>query len=214
MIEHRIEAALILEDDISAMGDLKPAVEEVMKLPKSAWQVVRLQSTKRCVSHPEPNDKSMGEALARIGPREIFRLKTSVLGGCAYLIRLGAASAMLARSELIDMPIDQTLDRYWENGIIPYVLRPMPVWHDDLFESEIGVRGRAKERGEARPSAAILMRRRVQRLIDSFNKRIFWLAFRVPSLGSLMAGIGLPSARMALRALWGAPPPKPATGKV
>src|SRR5262245_33145242 len=106
MIEHRIEAALILEDDISAMGDLKPAVEEVLKLPKSAWQVVRLQSTKRCVSHPEPNDKSIGEPLARIGPREIFRLKTSVLGGCAYLIRLGAASAMLARSEQIDMPID------------------------------------------------------------------------------------------------------------
>ena len=62
-------------------------------------------------------------------------------------------------------------------------------------------------------SALVLMRRRAQRLIDSFNKRIFWLAFRVPSLGSLMAGIGLPSARMALRALWGAPPPTPAAGK-
>jgi len=205
MIEHRIDAALILEDDISAMGDLKPAVEGVLKLPKSAWQVVRLQSTKRCVSHPEPDDKSMGEALAKIGPREIFRLKTSVLGGCAYLIRLGAASAMLARSELIDMPIDQTLDRYWENGIIPYVLRPMPVWHEDLFESEIGVRGRAKMKNAP---AGVLMRRRGQRLIDSFNKRIFWLAFRVPSLGSLLAGAGLPSARMALHALWGVPAPQ------
>lgn len=207
MLEHRIEAALILEDDISAMGDLKPAVEEALKLPKSAWQVLRLQSTKRCVSHPKPNDKSVGESLARIGEREIFRLKTSVLGGCAYLIRLGAASAMLARSEQIDMPVDQVLDRYWENGIIPYVLRPMPVWHEELFESEIGVRGRAKQKNAP---LRVVLRRRAQRLTDAFNKRIFWLAFRVPSLGSLLAGAGLPSARMALRALWGVPAPQTA----
>ena len=31
----------------------------------------------------------------------------------------------------------------------------------------------------------------------------FWLAFRVPSLGSLMSRAGVGSARMALRALWG-----------
>ena len=142
MLEHRIDVALVLEDDISAVGDLKPIVDDLLKLPKSSWQVVRLQSSKKSVSHPTEGDRS-GEPVARIGEREIFRLRTGVLGGCAYMIRLGAASAMLARSEQIDMPIDQTLDRYWENGIVPYVLRPMPVWHEDLFESEIGERGRA-----------------------------------------------------------------------
>src|SRR5215467_14395422 len=33
MVEQRIDAALILEDDISCVGDLKPIVEEVLKLP-------------------------------------------------------------------------------------------------------------------------------------------------------------------------------------
>jgi glycosyl transferase, family 25 len=199
MLEQRIDTALILEDDISCVADLKPIVEQVLKLPKTSWQVVRLQSTKRSVSHPTDGRRA-GEPVAQVGEREIFRLQTSVLGGCAYLIRLGAAAAMLARSENIDMPIDQTLDRYWENGIIPYVLRPMPVWHEDLFESEIGQRGRAVHTA---PAKKTLARRRMQRWVDSFNKRIFWLAFRVPSLGSVMSRMGLPSARMAMVALWG-----------
>jgi glycosyl transferase family 25 len=201
MVEQRIDAALILEDDISCVGDLKPIVEEVLKLPISAWQAVRLQSTKTSVSDPDRESPGNGEPVAKVGQREIFRLRTSVLGGCAYLIRLGAAAAMLARSEQIDMPIDQTLDRYWENGIIPYVLRPMPVWHEDIFESEIGARGRLLV---PKTPLNVVLRRRAQRLVDAMNKRIFWLAFRVPSVGSILSGMGVSSARMALLALWGA----------
>lgn len=199
MLEHRIDVALVLEDDISAVGDLKPIIDEVLKLPRSSWQVVRLQATKDSVAYGE-SERTAGERVARVGEREIFRLRTSVLGGCAYLIRLGAASAMLARSEQIDMPIDQTLDRYWENGIIPYVMRPTPVWHEDLFTSEIGERGRAVETA---PDRKAVRRRRAQRMADSLNKRIFWLAFRVPSLGGVLAKLGVPPARMALVALWG-----------
>ncbi len=200
MLEQRIPEALILEDDISCVGDLKPIVEQVLNLPQGSWQVVRLQTTKKSVAAGD-STRTAGEAVAKVGDREIFRLKTSVLGGCAYLIRLGAAAAMLARSEHIDMPIDQTLDRYWENGIIPYVLRPMPVWHEDLFESEIGVRGRA---AEIKPSMGVLVRRRQQRLVDSLNKRIFWVSFRVPSVGGALSKLGVGSARKALHALWGA----------
>lgn len=200
MLEHRIDAALILEDDISCVSDLKPVVEDVMKLPRTNWQVVRLQSTKRSVSHPTTR-RGAGEPVAQVGQREIFRLRTSVLGGCAYLIRLGAANAMLERSEHMDMPIDQTLDRYWENGIIPYVLRPTPVWHEDLFESEIGQRGRALQNKAVRKK--MVARRRTQRAVDALNKRLFWLAFRVPSLGAVMAKVGINSARMAMIALWG-----------
>jgi glycosyl transferase, family 25 len=200
MLEQRIEAALILEDDISCVSDLKPIVDEVLKLPKGSWQVIRLQSTKKSVSLGS-TARAAGESVAAVGERQIFRLRTSVLGGCAYLIRLGAAAAMLTRSEQIDMPIDQTLDRYWENGIIPYVLRPMPVWHEDLFESEIGARGRAVEK---KPPIGVLVRRRAQRMLDSLNKRIFWLCFRVPSCGTALSRMGVSSARMALIALWGA----------
>lgn len=199
MVERRIDAALILEDDISCVPNLKSIVEDVLKLPESSWKVLRLQSSKTVVSHPR-DARGVGEHLTQIGERDIFRLKVSVLGGCAYLIRLDAARAMLRRGEHIDMPIDQTLDRYWENGIVPYVLRPMPVWHEDLFESEIGKRGRAATVAKSRK---VVRTRRLQRMVDSLNKRIFWFTFRVPSIGGVMARFGVTSARMALVALWG-----------
>ena len=43
-------------------------------------------------------ERQIRNAIAVIGEREIFRLRTSVLGGCAYLIRLGAAASMLSSS--------------------------------------------------------------------------------------------------------------------
>lgn len=198
MVDQGIETALILEDDISCADDLKAVLQEVMQAPTRGWQVIRLQSTKRSVAQPS-TARATGEAVADVGPRTIFRIRTSVLGGCGYLIRRTAAEAMLKRSERIEMPVDQILDRYWENGIIPYVIRPMPVWHEDLFDSEIGKRGRKLLK---KAPMGVLLRRRMQRLIDSFNKRVFWLSFRVPSLGAALAFVGVASARMALAALW------------
>ena len=179
MVEQGIETALILEDDITCVANLKSVVEDVMRLSAPAWQVMRLQSTKQSVSMPD-EARGYGKLVGKAGGREVFRIRTSVLGGCAYLIRSTAAAAMLARSRRIEMPIDQTLDRYWENGIVPYVVRPMPVWHDDRFPSEIGERGR---RLAPRSPSSIVLQRRAQRLVDSFNKRVFWIAFRVPSFG-------------------------------
>lgn len=198
MLEQGVETALILEDDISCVPDLRTVVEDVLRLSRASWQVIRLQTTKSCVASPVC-EATRGRRVATAGERDIVRLRTGVLGGCAYLIQASAASAMLTLSQRIFMPIDQTLDRYWENGIVPYVVRPMPVWHDDLFVSEIGRRGRQAHR----TSVPTLLRRRLQRALDSANKRIFWLAFHVPSIGGLMASLGVPSARMAMRALWG-----------
>lgn len=198
MLEDGIDTALILEDDISCAPNLKKIVEDVLKLPRANWQVIRLQSTHGFVSRPTC-ELGRGNSVAWAGEREIFRLRTTVLGGCAYLIQRSAAAAMLERSRRIFMPIDQTLDRYWENGIVPYVVRPMPVWHEDLFASEIGRRGRQVQKVDK----LTLIRRRIQRNLDSLNKRIFWLSFHSPGIGSLLAGLGVPSAQMAMRALWG-----------
>ncbi len=165
MLEQRIDTALILEDDISCVRDLKPIVDEVLKLPKTSWQVVRLQSTKSSVSNPT-KARGVGEPVARVGrardlPPADQRAWRMRLPDPAQRCRVPC----LPRSETIDMPIDQTLDRYWENGIIPYVLRPMPVWHEELFHSEIGQRGRAVEKRNLR----VVLRRRLQRGVDALN---------------------------------------------
>ena len=58
---------------------------------------------------------------------------------------------MLTYGRRISRPIDQTLDRYWENGIVPYVVRPFPVRQHPAFKSEIGVRGKGGLRRRAKP---------------------------------------------------------------
>jgi glycosyl transferase family 25 len=201
MTREAIDTALIIEDDISCVDDLKRIVEQLAPLRAGAWQVVRLQSTKRSVSDPA-TPRAFGESVGKVGDRDLCRLQNGILGGCAYMIRRPAAEAMLRYGRKIFMPIDQALDRYWENGIVPFVVRPLPVWHEDMFESNIGVRGRAL----ASPSDTLAaLRRRLQRLRDSFDKRIFWAAFERPLTACILSWIGMRSAQVALIAC-GIPP--------
>lgn len=173
LIASREEAALILEDDISCDMRLTHVLNSLNASEPTKWSVLRLQSTKTSVA--EPTSKAdYGEAIEDIAGHSICRLKTNVLGGCGYVIRREAALTLLTRSRRIFMPIDQMMDRYWENGIAPYVVRPLPVWHEGAFPSEIGERGRAL----AEPLRGIdLIARRAQRLVDSLNKRLFWLTY-------------------------------------
>ena len=201
MTHEGIDTALIIEDDISCADDLKHIIEQLARLRASAWQVVRLQSTKKSVSSPA-SSRAFGKPVGKVGERDLCQLQNGVLGGCAYMIRRPAAEAMLRYGRKIFMPIDQALDRYWENGIVPFVVRPLPVWHEDMFESNIGVRGRAI----ASPGDALqAFRRRIQRLRDSFDKRVFWAAFQAPMAAYFLSWIGMRSARVALIA-FGVPP--------
>jgi glycosyl transferase family 25 len=201
MTRENIDTALIIEDDISCVDDLKRIVEQLAPLRAGAWQVVRLQATKSSVRHPA-SPRAFGQSVGKVGERDLCRLQNGVLGGCAYMIRRPAAEAMLRYGREIFMPIDQTLDRYWENGIVPFVVRPLPVWHTDTFESNIGVRGRAL----ASPVNTLqYLRRRLQRVRDSFDKRVFWASFQRPVMACLLAGIGMRSAQVAMIA-GGIPP--------
>ena len=167
------EAALVLEDDISCDARLTYVLNSLNVDVPTEWSVLRLQSTKTSVAEPATK-AAYGDPIEGLAGHVICRLSTNVLGGCGYVIRRHAAQNLLARSQRIFMPIDQTLDRYWENGIAPYVVRPLPVWHDGAFPSEIGERGRSL----AQPQSWIdLVARRGQRAIDSLNKRLFWLTF-------------------------------------
>jgi GR25 family glycosyltransferase involved in LPS biosynthesis len=91
-----------------------------------------------------------------------------VLGGCGYLIKQDAARRMLRYGARPFMPIDQTLDRYWENGILPYVLRPFPIRQCAGIASEIGDRKIKLGQG-LYPTLA----RRTRRAFDGLNKRRF-----------------------------------------
>jgi glycosyl transferase family 25 len=174
-----MEIALILEDDIEVAPDFMDIVRALAVQTEPPWSVVRLQTARRGVLDPRrPHER--GVAVGGVAGRTLYRLRTHVLGGCAYLIRREAAQIMLAYGERITRPIDQTLDRYWENGIMPYVVRPFPVRQHPAFHSEIGVRGRAVARRE---HALDAIRGRMRRSMDGVNKRLFNFADATGLLG-------------------------------
>ena len=161
--------ALILEDDIAVSPNFLSVVRALAAQSDPEWTVVRLQSQRTKVLKPRAA-KDRGQSVCAVPGGTLFQLGTHVLGGCAYLMRRPAAESMVAYARRIVRPIDQTLDRYWENGIAPYVVRPFPVWQHPDFASEIGSRGKSAHPIE-RPLDAV--RGRVLRMWDGVNKRAY-----------------------------------------
>jgi glycosyl transferase family 25 len=179
----KLPIALILEDDIEIESGLVDIVSRLARQIDPEWTVVRLQSQREKVVHPT-SLRTRGQAVCDLGPAALYRLDTHVLGGCAYLMRYRAAQTMLAYGWRISRPIDQTLDRYWENGIVPYVVRPFPVRQHPDFGSEIGARGRAVCVQARRRD---VLRGRLRRALDGVSKRAFKVALHTPWVRTLIA---------------------------
>jgi len=169
MLRDGIETALVMEDDVRVDASFPRVLQDVLNARFTGWLVVRLD-TKRSQLHEPPSAKFAGTAVAALSDGALYRLHTHVLGTGAYLIRREGAARMLAYGERIFMPIDQAMDRFWENGIVPYVVRPFPVLQSEDFGSSTGVR--PPDRRSAQPFA-VRVRRRVQRSIDGVRKRAF-----------------------------------------
>ena len=168
-----IPISLILEDDVRISPDLPRILEELLACPFKEWLVVRLDSKRTQVVDP-PAGKFLGKRVAEFsGGAGLYKLRTRVLGVGAYLIRYEGAVRMLAYGRRIFMPIDQTLDRYWENGILPYGIRPLPVQQGEDFGSSTGPRPIDGRR--AQPLGGRLQCR-MQRISDGVRKRAFNLA--------------------------------------
>jgi glycosyl transferase family 25 len=173
IVREGIGIALILEDDVAISPDLPAILQDLVALDEPPWLVVRLDSVRGRVRQP-PNAEFRGARVAELAAGSgLYRLKTHVLGAGGYLIRRDGAARMLEYGRRIFMPIDHTMDRFWENGILPYVVRPMPVRQRADMESRIGVR-RHEKRGKP---LVIWLQQRVQRIGDSLRKRAFRLSY-------------------------------------
>ncbi len=170
MLRDGIETALIMEDDVRVDATFPQILQDLLNSRFTDWLVVRLDTKRTQLQNP-PSAKYSGTSVAELsGGRALYRLRTHVLGTGAYLIRREGAARMLAYGERVFMPIDQTMDRFWENGILPYVVRPFPVLQSEDFGSSTGVR--PPDRRSVQP-LAVRIQRRVQRSIDGIRKRTF-----------------------------------------
>lgn len=169
MVRENIPCALILEDDIFCGPDFVSVVNELTAQRNPEWTVVRLQTLKQSIAKPR-SGRATGRKVADLASSSVYLIGQGVLGAGAYLVRRDAAEAILKQAQTLYMPFDQMLDRFWENGIAPYVVRPFPAWENQLG-SEIGTRGRALQR---EVGLLAVLRRRTQRGLDSLAKRRVW----------------------------------------
>lgn len=169
IVEEGHDVALVLEDDIECDADFAAVLDSVLAAPRRDWLVLRLQSTKgEIINGSKPS--TQGDMSEVFHGRTLSRVRAGVLGGCAYLIRNEGARRMLRYAHRPFMPIDQTMDRYWENGITPYVLRPFPVRQSPRIASEISTR---KVKPDLGPVFTAV--RRARRAMDGVHKRIYAL---------------------------------------
>jgi len=172
MVGEGLKVALILEDDLDIRPDFPQLLGELLDDPSPIWQVLRFESQRNRVLNPQ-NQKDRGKQLKTLTAGTLFELNIHVLGGGAYLMRQEGARRLVDYARQIFMPLDQTMDRFWENGIVPYVIRPFPVTQRTALGSSIGERAAGRHRKYPFPTR---LGRRWQRWLDSLRKRIFILS--------------------------------------
>lgn len=164
------EVALILEDDIRLSDALMPILRALLSGPR-LWLVVRLAGLRT---------RKVGEAVRRGASglwlhetHALYRLNCHVLGAQGYVISREGAQRMLDYGRRIVLPWDHAMDRFWENGIHPFVVHPFPVTHREDLPSIIGARD---PRRRYDGGVGLLWRRRLNRWQDGLAKR--WYIMR------------------------------------
>lgn len=172
-----VERALILEDDVLLDPVLPQIMAAIERVPLEQWSIIHLRSGRGKVYSGE-GAAFAGTELARFATgHRLLQLRTHILSGGAYFINQDGLRRMIDFGARIFLPIDHTMDRFWENGILPLVVRPLPVGHNNDFESSIGSHGQEHQQ-QALPLGE-RVRHRVRRNVDSIAKRLFWLGRRL-----------------------------------
>jgi glycosyl transferase family 25 len=174
MVRENITVAVILEDDLDIEPILPSVIHDLTQEENPAWLIVRLESLRGKVIHSKC-PKSRGRQVKALSQAALYRLDTHILGSGGYIIRKEGAQRMLDYGRRIFMPIDQTMDRFWENGIIPYIVKPFPLRQRQDFESRIG--SRPPRRHYSQP-VKVRLWRRWQRLSDGLRKRLCVLRYK------------------------------------
>lgn len=172
IVDEGIEVALVLEDDVWLEDTLIPVLDALLGQTRPwPWMVVRLASLRgRKILRGIQTRHRVTSLGAEHG---LYKLSTHVLGAQGYVVTREGAERMLRYGRRIALPFDHAMDRFWENGLTPYVVYPFVLGERGELSSIIG------DRDPARRYAMgpwVLWRRRVSRWLDGAAKR--WYVLR------------------------------------
>lgn len=192
IVREGLDWALVLEDDVEIDDRLAEVCSGVIAA-LSRFDIVRLHATRSDVLHP--TTRTIGDLVANLTcGGAVYRIHRHILGACGYLVSQAGARKMIEAGDRIFLPIDHLMDRFWENGVEPLLVRPCPVRQSDNVPSEIGVRG---SHLYGRSTGLVALRRRLKRASDSIAKRVFVAAYDHRLLALLLTCTGSGTARRA-----------------
>ena len=127
IVERALPAAIILEDDFLAQGDLTGV--QAFVDTKQAFDYVKLSD--------HPNRPRKTTALKLIGKSELVAFDKPPARTCAQLVSTRGAEQLLKHSEKFGRPVDIDLQYWWEKeitvlGIKPFPFAPAPDVQSDI----------------------------------------------------------------------------------
>ena len=122
------EVMAVFEDDAKLTVDVPAVLKELERRP-DLFDIAILQRR-------SPQKKFVPTVALATG-HTLGRVRFSDYGSNAYVITRSAARDFLSRTPRMVREIDQTLSRFWENGLNVLYVYPAVVTHGDEFESQI-----------------------------------------------------------------------------
>lgn len=162
IIESKLDWAVIMEDDLLIEESLPNILDKIGKLT-IAWDLIRLAGLFTVPT------KSIGSLDNN---HTLNMLLNTACGAQAYCLSKRGAEKLLAKALPIVRPVDNTMDRYWENNLTILAIQPYPVQQDESGTSEIGEERRllAKQK-KLKESTTLRWSRRWRKWQDSMAKR-------------------------------------------
>lgn len=117
VVSNKLEYALVIEDDvlIDERFDFNALIDFIHF---SKIDYLRLYS----------RNMSSNKLLGLLGHRRFYRFKNTCYGTQGYLLsKLGAQKFLLSSQKGIFRPVDDDMDRFWENDIPNYAIYPYPL---------------------------------------------------------------------------------------
>lgn len=189
IVSERLEAALILEDDVILSEDFPEVLNDILDTGIE-YDLIRF------LGHPKIIARGLRPVVTLRSGHALGRVKSTPGGGYAYLLSLAGARKLLEATgkTAIYAPIDVLLGRHWATKINGYaVLSELALSSDDQSTSFIGQERFSKHRASDAPPFLVLTKAWFKTRTAMGKRWMYWSTYwRDLTLGNRQRRNGRP----------------------
>jgi glycosyl transferase family 25 len=130
MVDHDIETAVILEDDVFLTPEFPQIIKALAQQPVK-WDVVRFLEGKKLYKKSRVIGPLCGDYL-------LTRPLLASGGAYGYMLTKKAAACFLRHMQKNAVPVDTVHSYVWKTGLETFAVKPSPVSPDRVIDSTIG----------------------------------------------------------------------------